>query len=214
MNIHDATLRGALDLEPWPAFIVAAAGRRIVYANPAWDRAAAEAGGPLRSQVIGMWWPGAIAGLELRAWYEQLFARVLAGREEGVLCECNTPARFRLLSLQLDPVGGRGAEASGVIMRARLIREAPIAERYPVAGGPRPGPRDGPPSGRMVQCSCCRRVPVVGTSPRRWELVPQYLARPLAAVSHRLCERCRNVYYGPCGGRPGVGDGWETTAVS
>jgi CheY-like chemotaxis protein len=198
-------LRQAMEASPSPSFIVQAGGLLIVQANADWDVIAAEAGGPSRRQIVGTWWPGCIADLELRTWYQDLFERVLVGRRsERALCECNTPDRFRLLALQFDPLAGPEGEPSDVRITASRLVDAPIEQHYGVVSEPG-GARHRDRSGLTVQCSCCRRVHVAGTSPRRWEFVAGYLIHPPPAVSHGLCQRCREAYYSPRGDRPAVG---------
>jgi hypothetical protein len=194
MDVERFVSRQALEAEPSPVYAIDRAGR-VAYVNGAWDRVASEAGGPDSSTVVGSSWIEAIAGDELRAFYGDLFARVLARRAgERHPGECNTPDRYRLFSNRYEPLACRGEEPSGLLVVTTLLEDAPVGERYPTAPLDERAYRQ--PSGLVLQCSGCRRVHVVGTSPRAWCFVPEYVALPPRQVTHGLCEVCRALHYG------------------
>ncbi len=194
MEIERFVSRQAIEAEQWPVYAVDRAGS-IVYVNGAWDRVASQAGGPLSSTVLGGAWLDHVAGDELRAWYADLFGRVLARRAgERHVGDCNTPDRCRLFSNRYDPLAHRGEEPAGMLVVTALLEDVPVGERYLVAP-----PDDGAyrqPTGLILQCSGCRRVHVAGTSPRVFRFVPEYVADPPAEVTHGLCDLCREVLYG------------------
>jgi len=75
--------RDVIEAEPWPAYVLDAAGR-IVAVNGAWDRQVRRFGGPTSSEVIGTAWLDHISGEEPRAWHRELLERLLApGRRRG-----------------------------------------------------------------------------------------------------------------------------------
>jgi hypothetical protein len=195
MNVTELSSLETLDAEPFPAFVIDRAGL-ILYTNPAWERLAQIAGGPLADQVTSTRWFEHITGLALRIWYEDLFERVLQTRKgECHMSECNTSERYRLFSNHFEPLGARGTGApEGMLVSTRLIDDAPVESRYGMAP-----PDDGrylQPSRVLLQCGGCRRVHVADTLPRVWEFVPEYLSKPRPDTAHGLCEMCREVYHG------------------
>lgn len=185
----------ALEAEPWPAYVLDRSGQ-IVAVNAAWDRVAVETNGPVAAAVLGTRWIDHIHGAELRAWYEDLFARVLQrGVGESHRCDCNTPERYRLFSSRFEPLRRRRSdEPAGVLVLASMLEEAPIGERYRIGTPDETRYRSS--DGLVHQCSGCRRVRVAGASPRVWEFVPEYVATPRLDVSHGLCALCREIHYG------------------
>lgn len=197
MEVEELISRRTLDAERWPSFVVDRA-EHIIYANSAWNLVAISSGGPRAEEVVGTAWRTHIAGLELSAWYKEVFNRVIEHRKgerhEG---DCNTPDRFRLFSNRFDPLVARGMRAAGgMLVQTNMIEEAPIGERYRIAQPDEERYRQ--PTGVILQCGGCRRVLVAGTFPRLWEFVPEYVAERRFDVSHGLCELCREVHYGAC----------------
>lgn len=189
-----------LEASEWPAYVLDAEGtiRRV---NSAWDREALKAGGPLGRAVTGTRLLDHITGDDARAWHDELLERLLHlngnGRRRPVVhvCACNTPDRFRVFSTRFAPLALPGAAGvSGLLVTTTLIEEAPVGERYHIAVFDER--RFLQPDGLLLQCSGCRRVNVVGSSPRSWEFVPELLWRPPDNVSHSICGLCWEVYYG------------------
>lgn len=200
MQTAEIVPRQALDAERWPAFLVDCTGT-VVLANRAWDRMAAGAGGPRAADVVGSRWLDHVHGDELHAFYTELFHRMCAGgAAEDREAPCNTPDRFRLFRYHFEPVRERsGTDVRGVLVLSTLVGEGPIEDQYRLA---RPElSRYRQPSNLILQCGACRRVNVAGSSPREWDLVPEYVAHPRPDVTHGLCGLCRELYYGPRHGR-------------
>lgn len=195
MNLDLPVSREALEVEHWPAYALDRTGH-IVHVNSAWDRVAGAANGPLAAEVLGTLWIDHITGEELRTWYEDLLARVLeSGAGESHMCHCNTPDRFRLFTSRFEPLRKRSSsDMVGVLVLASMLEEAPIGERYRIG---RPDMhRYLSAEGIVIQCSGCRRVRVAGGPLYVWELVPEYVLKPLDEVSHGICRVCREIYYG------------------
>lgn len=157
MSMDLAVSREALEAEPWPAFALDRRAR-IVSVNGAWDRVATQTNGPVAAEVLETCWRDHIAGAELRAWYQQVFARVLQlGVGESHRGDCNTPDRYRLFSSCFEPLRSRRTgDRAGVLVLTTLLVEAPIDEIYPID---RPDElRYLCPDGLIRQCSGCRRA--------------------------------------------------------
>lgn len=195
MSSELAISREALEAEAWPAFALDRRGS-IVEVNGAWDRVATQADGPVAAEVLETCWLDHITGVELRAWYQQVFVRVLQlGVGESHRCDCNTPDRYRLFSSCFEPLRSRRTgERAGVLVLTALLEEAPIDEIYPI--GPPDELRYLCPDGFIRQCSGCRRVWIAGSSPPEWDIVPEYIGAPRRNISHGLCKLCRELHYG------------------
>lgn len=200
MNVEDLIPLDTLEASEWPAYVLDAGGV-IRSVNGAWDREARRAGGPLGRAVIGTRWLDHISGADARAWHDELLERLLHlpgnGRRRPVVhvCACNTPDLFRVFSTRFAPLASPGAAGvAGLLVTSTLIEEAPVGERYQIAAFDER--RFLHPDGLLLQCGGCRRMHVVGSSPRAWEFVPELLWRPPHNVSHSICGLCWEVYYG------------------
>jgi hypothetical protein len=195
VTIPGTALRRTLDAERWPAFVLDREGC-IVFTNAAWDTVSAEVDGPSGARVAGSRWLAHIAGDELIEWHQALFERVLAQRRAEIhTAACNTPTWYRLFSTWYAPlVTQLGAAPEGMVVSTSMIEDAPVEARYRIAQPDEARHRQ--PTGIIVQCGGCRRVCVVGTTPRVWEFVPEYVAHRGNDVSHGLCQLCREVHYG------------------
>ena len=207
MATGELVSRDVIEAEPWPAYVLDAAGR-IVAVNGAWDREARTAGGPTSREVIGTAWLDHIAGDEPRAWHRELLERLLAPRRRRRafvhVCACNTPDLFRLFAARFEPIAPADEpEVEGVLVLTHQIEVAPVGERYSVA--PFEERRFRQPDGVLIQCSGCRRMRAAGSSPDLWVFVPEVVAHPREDISHGICGTCREVYYGigPGHGDPG-----------
>jgi hypothetical protein len=181
--------RTALDAEPWPAYVLDAAGS-IVAVNDAWDRVGGPIGAPSAVKTIGSRWLDHIRGGEVKVWHARLLVRLLDDptpprqRAFQQLCECNTPDERRVFMTRFEPLTTPTQRVAGIMVVTWLVEKSPQPPDEPRYRGPK---------GIVVQCAGCRRV---RTEPGgAWELVRHYVESPPDDLSHGLCQVCLELYY-------------------
>jgi hypothetical protein len=192
-----ATVIRGLAAEKSPACLLDTQGT-FLFVNDAWDRHALQNGGApgcLGAALIGTSWLTHIRGEEVQRFHAALFERALRSRSPRPrpviqVGESNTPTTAALVSSRLELIQ-QGDEPFAVSVVHTTIRERPVAEVYELVEGPPDAYRQ--PGGKIVQCSCCRRVrhPSDGG---RWDFVPSLLAAPLVATQ-TVCELCAELHY-------------------
>lgn len=156
--------------------------RRLIYANPAWDRFAAENGAPWQlKEIFATQSIMACVPEVLRDFYKALYQSVAAtGKPVGHTYECSSAEKFRLFHMLLMPLKHR----AGIVSFNSLIAEEPHKrasveaqlERYLT------------PDALIIMCAHCRRMKQ-GRGPA-WDWVPDLVERPPDNVSHGLCPIC------------------------
>lgn len=163
------------------------ASHAIVAVNEAWLRFARENGAKhlTRERVLGRPLWEFIAGEDTRSLYELLFERA---RERGatlaVPFRCDSPDRFRFMSLEIAPGSAGGIDLGGVLLREQA--------RPHIAWLDALGPRSARPVFPM--CSLCKRIFVQGG----WS-EPEIAVTKLSMLesdappgfAQGVCERCR-----------------------
>jgi hypothetical protein len=106
--------------------------------------------------------------------------------------ECNTPELFRLLTTRISALWTEAEDRLiGYLLHSDLRVMGSLSDRYPLVEPSVDSWRDH--NGFIVQCGCCRRVRVPGTT--RWVMCLALIERTERDTSHGLCELCLETYY-------------------
>jgi hypothetical protein len=170
----------------------------ILFSNDAWERFV-HATGAFGDLAVGMRLVDGIQGEVPRTIFQELVARVSRPppRAMTITTECNGPDVARLVTTQLTPVLA-GAEAIGLTLVLKIVRELPAAEVYQVTAGTTDEYRA--PGGALEQCCCCRRTRRPA-DPAEWDFVPALVAAPPADTTFAYCPLCHELH-NPLGGDP------------
>lgn len=155
----------------------------IVFANEEWDRfARANAGEGITSSHVlqrPLW--AFISDMTTRELYRQVLKRVREGRPVRFNFRCDSPARRRLLAMEV------GGEGDTVQFRTRTVLEE---DRVPT---PLLEADTASPDELLQVCGWCKKVFAGGS----WEEVELAVERlqlferhPLPSITHGVCEQC------------------------
>ncbi|MFN2370590.1 MAG: hypothetical protein ABR506_05470, partial [Candidatus Krumholzibacteriia bacterium] len=122
----------------------------------------------------------------LQAYYQHLFAEILAGGAPvHRQYECSSADEQRFLHMSAYPIAG----GTGLVVSHHVVhRGAHAAPALPL----REHHTDG--RGLVVQCANCRKIRDHRTA-TKWDWVPEILDHPPDNVSHGLCANCLDHYY-------------------
>ncbi len=179
-----------LDRDPCTIYVVDA-DLRIRFVNKAWAAFAREHGAPWAGRAGGAWDVGSsvldAVPPVLKPFYEELFARARIARAPVEhTYECSTPTHRVHYRMRILPCGQTGLLVTHSVARDEVHPGPdcePLEARYRAANG------------MILQCSHCRRVRRVGSTPPTWDWVPAYVEQVPASSSHGLCEVCLDYYY-------------------
>jgi hypothetical protein len=202
MHLPEGLLE-AIRREVEPAYLLDRSGR-IVFLNDAWDRLARANAAPASlssAAILGTRWIDGIHG-RVRRFYSALLGRAFslerAARPAALvhLGECNTPEPARTQATRFVPLyTAEESTPQWMLLFHCIVAETAMQTRHPVgAEGMEPFRTDDRP---FTQCGCCRRTRVADdTSPKRWELIPEWVARPPEDTAWDLCRTCFESWYG------------------
>jgi hypothetical protein len=158
---------------------------RIVYANAAWDRFAAnnKAAGLVREKLERKPILDSIAGPLREQYGAQFEAALSTGKSVEHLLDCPSSRVSRQIHMRILPLRN-----GGLLFINSLIAEEPIVcgsnaslDLY----------LDG--NALFTMCSHCRRTRRVDNG--AWEWVPELIEHPSEHVSHGLCQVCLQYHY-------------------
>ncbi len=170
----------------------------ILRLNRQWDIQAARDGasaGIAPEQMLGRQYLDFVVGPQ-REQLEQAFreAAALPRWTDSIWLhgECNTPMLRRLLTTRISPLWtGEVRPLRGYLVHHELRVTGALGSHYPLTVVNPDDLRE--PDGRLVQCSCCRRVREPHSG--RWVMSVALLERSDPRTSHGLCALCLETYY-------------------
>jgi hypothetical protein len=164
----------------------------VLFVNEAWERLAGEVG-RAPAPAVGSSFAEVAPGEEARTVLRSLVARAAhgLGQPVAVTGELNCPEKARLVTASLHPLLA-GADAIGVTVICRVVRELPAGEVYPLVEGRLEDYRDA--EGVLTQCCCCRRTRRPA-EPAEWDFVPLLVAVPPADAVFAYCPLCRELHH-------------------